>query len=461
MENHESKAKDFFTYTIIWHYIGLLIFGLLLIAVIFSSELSDLLFSDKFKHRGEYFTKVILPLAAAVITIVGVILTIKRTNALIQQSKAMECSTIELKRQNNKLQIRFEQEHVENRFNVAIEHLGHDSFSIALSGVYELHQVAIENEKYRNLIFNILCSYVKQNTKHALREGENDNWTKLSAIDKKKVRPELIIQTIFDLIFQNNNKNIYTNYQADLSHTNLRGINLTGMSFNRTKFDNSFIDGSSMFTDENHNTTFTECSFHKVHITGINASKSTFINCDFSYSLMCWNNFYGCTFEQCNFSGADMTCAILSQATIISSNFYKACLEGVEMYQPNFKVTSNVTQFKETSLAFASLFDGSNLYNNDKIYICNSNITGVQTNNTYYKGHTRINRLLEYGPNAKTSNIMTFAINPINDSKNEKKIFARIIEKVIKYAYGNNIEEIFTDKDIEKLKLLLSSQALN
>ena len=175
--------------------------------------------------------------------------------------------------------------------------MGNDSFSIALSGVYELHQVAIENEKYRKLIFNILCSYVRQNTKRTLKDDENDNWTRLNIIDKKKVRPELIIQTIFDLIFQNDNENIYKNYQADLSYTNLRGINLTRMSFNRTKFDNSYIDGCSMFSDEKHETTFTECSFHKVHMTGINATKSTFINCDFSYSLMCWANFYGCKFE--------------------------------------------------------------------------------------------------------------------------------------------------------------------
>ena len=155
-----------------------------------------------------------------------------------------------------------------------------------------------------------------------------------------------------------------------------------------------------------------------------------------------------------------MTCSILSAATIISSNFYNACLEGIEMYQPNFEVKIHLTEFKETSLAFASLFDGSNLYASEKIYVCNSNITGVQTNNAYYKGHTRINRLLEYGANAETSPKMMFINGYISDLENKKRIFGRIIGKVIKYACGNNIEEKFTDADIEKLKLLLSSQTL-
>lgn len=95
--------------------------------------------------------------------------------------------------------------------------------------------------------------------------------------------------------------------------------------------------------------------------------------------------------------------------------------------------------------AFKSMSDTQVKVN---ISLVNSNITGVQTNNTYYFGHTRINRLLGYGPNAETSHTMMFITNCINDLENEKRIFGRIIEKVIKYVCSNNRKEKFTDEDI-------------
>lgn len=55
---------------------------------------------------------------------------------------------------------------------------------------------------------------------------------------------------------------------------------------------------------------------------------------------------------------------------------------------------------------------------------------------------------------------MMFITNCINNLENEKRIFGRIIEKVIKYVCSNNKKEKFTDEDIEGLKLLLSSQIL-
>jgi hypothetical protein len=61
-------------------------------------------------------------------------------------------------------------------FKNAIEHLGNKEPAIILGGIYALHQIAKDNEEYSNQVFEILCSYIREET------GKLDDWNKLTNI---------------------------------------------------------------------------------------------------------------------------------------------------------------------------------------------------------------------------------------------------------------------------------------
>ena len=57
-----------------------------------------------------------------------------------------------------------EKGNIAERFKNAIEHLGNDSASVRLGGVYALHHIAQEVEDYRKRVFEILCAHIRETT---------------------------------------------------------------------------------------------------------------------------------------------------------------------------------------------------------------------------------------------------------------------------------------------------------
>ena len=57
-----------------------------------------------------------------------------------------------------------EKGNVAERFKNAIEHLGHESVSVRLGGIYALHHIAQEEENYRKRVFEILCAHIRETT---------------------------------------------------------------------------------------------------------------------------------------------------------------------------------------------------------------------------------------------------------------------------------------------------------
>lgn len=146
----------------------------------------------------------------------------------------------------------------DERFKNAIEHLGSEKEPIILGGVAELHQIATEDKtKYGEVVFNILTSYIRTS---ANREIEANRINKT------------VIQTIINYLFKalNKEKSPYLSLNANLSFTNLNGLN-----FDHIQLENANL--SFCLLPNMENTTLLSCK-----LTSTNFIMLSFMNVIFS-----------------------------------------------------------------------------------------------------------------------------------------------------------------------------------
>ena len=106
---------------------------------------------------------------------------------------------------------------VDERFNSAITLLGSSETSARTGAVYALHELALEEEKYRQQIVQILCSHVRSKTNEEAYQ------------ETHKERPSNEIQTTLNLLFKKHKHGLYAQDfakqedfpWADLSHAYL------------------------------------------------------------------------------------------------------------------------------------------------------------------------------------------------------------------------------------------------
>ncbi len=135
-----------------------------------------------------------------------------------------------------------EKGNVAERFKNAIEHLGHESVSVRLGGIYALHHIANENASYRERVFEILCAHVRETT-------TNKEEYKPHVIDGVDLLyPSVEIGSVLELLFRSKTgKKIYKGFEAKLMSSNLEGAylggaNLYGIDLIKTILKNAVLD---------------------------------------------------------------------------------------------------------------------------------------------------------------------------------------------------------------------------
>ena len=94
-----------------------------------------------------------------------------------------------LKNQEKQIDIQINQR-IDERFNSAINLLGSNETSARTGAIYALHELAIEEEKYRRQITQILCSHIRSKTNEAEYQKTHSE------------RPSNEIQTTINLLFK-------------------------------------------------------------------------------------------------------------------------------------------------------------------------------------------------------------------------------------------------------------------
>ena len=133
---------------------------------------------------------------------------------------------------------------VAERFKNAVEHLGHESVSVRLGGVYALHHLAQEEENYRKKVFDILCAHIRQTT-------TDENYViRPPTSHLPIVQPTVEIASILKLLFTSQDRVVYENLKANLQFANLEGAMLNGSQLQCADLEGVNLQGASLIDAE-------------------------------------------------------------------------------------------------------------------------------------------------------------------------------------------------------------------
>ena len=180
-----------------------------------------------------------------------------------------------------------EKGNVDTRFNNAVGHLGDENPTVVLGGIHALHQIAVKHENYTQVIHNLFCSYLRENSAKLYDE---------EILDKCPV----IIQTLIDYLFKphNNKDSVYKDYASNLSFSTLKNC------------------------DFNHRV-LANCHFNNAILTNCYFSNTTFINCYFLRTTLSDCKFMYASLTECVFTTAILTECNFSYATLFNCEFIK------------------------------------------------------------------------------------------------------------------------------------------
>jgi uncharacterized protein YjbI with pentapeptide repeats len=288
--------------------IGLLV---LIIICIYFHTIACYLFEDSSKENGE-FLKVLLSFIGGVFVIWGLWLNARRTKAL------------ELHNDINS------KGRVDERFKNAIEHLGNNNPAIILGGIHVLHRIAFEDESYRSVVLNILCSYIREITSD---ESYREN---------NLTHPTIVIQTILDLIFKSNsNEFIYDKFQANIEGSYLNGANLS----------EAHLVNSYLYEVELDNANLEGANLEGVKIECANLCRVNFKNANLKYVSIIDTSIIDAYLFKANLEGA----------AIIGVNFENANLESANLQKTYIQYTNLRDAYLWNTNLKDAHFDGTDL----------------------------------------------------------------------------------------------------
>lgn len=258
--------------------IFLTLFCLSIIALVFVwliPNFSDLSthFSERSQYKsgyGELF-RVSLTTLAGLGALVALYISARRVQVMIKQTQKTAEQIDVMREQVEKTAEQIEimyKGNVDTRFNDAVEHLGNENHSAVLGGIHVLHQIAVEHENYTQVVHNLFCSYLRENSAK-LYEGID--------FEKMPHKCPVIIQTLIDYLFPPHNKdNAYKNFASNLSFSTLKNCDfnhrtLANCHFNDTILTNCYFS----------NTTFIDCYFIRATLSNCEFWRTTLTECVF------------------------------------------------------------------------------------------------------------------------------------------------------------------------------------
>ncbi len=274
---------------------------------------SEWLFPENINRNGELL-KIILTVIGGLGIFLSLYIAYRRAKSF-EKNVANQTKMISL--QNDQLFITRKAQ-TDERFKNAVEHLGQSEQPIILGGVSELIQIAKEAAvEYSEIVFNILCSYVRAKAYKETRPTFDPN--------------DIIIQTIINYLFKSiSTTNIlFEKYSADLQKTNLVGFDLNNCNFDNANFSFSILPD---IEDSSFKGAIFTCSlFHLGTLKNLNFTNANFdntlfhevtlINCNISIAKFYGSFIVDSKIGDCNFSNTYIYMSYILLSEILHCHF--------------------------------------------------------------------------------------------------------------------------------------------
>lgn len=267
----------------------------LILILIFFNSLSSFLFTSE--NRNGELVKIVLSIIGGFGLFYGLWINSKRIKEQSRQNNISE--------NRNNDQRSYD---ADKRFGEAIGYLGSGNTTIVLGGIYALHQLATEDNRYISIVAGLFTSFIKDKSKLLYEK------IKLEVSDtesKNESKIPIEISTIINLLFLYSD--IYKGIQFDLSFSYLKNI----IFYDEIKnciFSNSTLINCEFRSDVS-GTFFDNC---KIINCNIGSNKSNATNCTFYHAKFDNSKFTGKKIENCNFMSTEFTNSIFYEIAVLN-----------------------------------------------------------------------------------------------------------------------------------------------
>lgn len=276
------------------------------------------------ENRNAELLKIMLSVFAGFGVLTGIYVSLWRAKTT---EKSVNLQSEAILKQGQQIQLSAKSQ-IDERFSNAIEHLGSEKEPVLLGGIAELHQIAKENpNNYAEVVFNILCSYIRSNTNIYKKNADEINGT--------------AIQTIIDYLFKPpiESENPYKGLKADMAHSNLVDVDINNCNFKGANFSYCYMPSIEDVSMENAN--ISKARFTTSVLRNINLSNSKTSDTSFHYATL-----ENVTFENCqelfsiHFTDSELKNVKFDNAHIYGSSFIASLLTNVSFISAEVISTS-------------------------------------------------------------------------------------------------------------------------
>ena len=241
-----------------------------------------------------------------------------------------------------------EKGNVAERFKNAIEHLGNESSSVRLGGVYALHHIAQEEVNYSERVFEILCAHIRGTT------SDKDKYEPRQIADTPLVQPSIEIASILKLLFvadkgkeiycgfkailENSNLERASLYRAKLRNADLRAVNLKNTWLNRADLTKAVLFAADMAGTKLRDAILIAANFEEADLRDANLRDADLRDANLRGANLRGANLRGANLRDANLRGANLRGANLRGANLRDANLRGADLRGANLCDANLRV---------------------------------------------------------------------------------------------------------------------------
>jgi len=263
---------------------------------------------------------------------------------------------------------------LDNRFIEANNLLASDNSSENIAGIYALNQIAIDASKdsiqrgYVQIIKNILCTFIRENSEERIIKDNNTGKatvTILRGTGYSKVlveggkiegfitKPEIVFQTIINVLFVDNTYQIYQDYPTNLQKSVLNNLDLSEVHLENANLEGAYFE-------------FVKFS-SKTHLEGANLSSAHLEFADFSGAILTIDDKKSVSWTS-HLNGVNLRNAFLRGAQLNGLNLSGVNLEGADLTNANLVETNlcganlSNANLEYTIFSFAHFDEGTKFY---------------------------------------------------------------------------------------------------
>lgn len=192
------------------------------------------------------------------------------------------------------------------RLKIAIEQLRNNTIETSLAVINDLEQIAQNHPQYHWIIMDVLTTFIRENTIH---------------VPQKEAKVRIDIQAALTVIARRDVNQDPENEQLDLSHADMRGVNLNRANLQQTNLYQANLAGANL----------TEANLAGAILSATNLEGANLYLANLEWAILSAANLKGANLKGANLHYAslylaDLQGAVLNDAVLDGANLREAKL---------------------------------------------------------------------------------------------------------------------------------------